>query len=98
MLFTVAVLEKQPHIPLMIGTAVAIIVTMLHGYAFEEVEEMMYKGMCGCFSSTATVNNMQAIIIANVNTAAVIPISFFVVTLSCSVRIIYLTKGGAVNV
>lgn len=45
MLFTVAVLEKQPHIPLMIGTAVAIIVTMLHGYAFEEVEEMMYKGI-----------------------------------------------------
>ena len=29
----------------MIGTAVAIIVTMLHGYAFEEVEEMMYKGI-----------------------------------------------------
>ncbi|MEJ7218783.1 Na+/H+ antiporter NhaC [Staphylococcus gallinarum] len=45
MLFTVAVLEKEPHIPLMIGTAVAIIVTMLHGYAFEEVEEMMYKGI-----------------------------------------------------
>lgn len=45
MLFTVAVLEKEPHIPLMIGTAVAIIVTMLHGYAFVEVEEMMYKGI-----------------------------------------------------
>ncbi|RIP37194.1 Na+/H+ antiporter NhaC [Staphylococcus gallinarum] len=45
MLFTVAVLEKEPHIPLMIGTAVAIIITMLHGYAFEEVEEMMYKGI-----------------------------------------------------
>lgn len=45
MLFTVAILEKQPHIPLMIGTAVAIIVTMLHGYTFDEVEEMMYKGI-----------------------------------------------------
>lgn len=45
MLFTVAVLEKEPHIPLMIGTAVAIIITMLHGYAFSEVEEMMYKGI-----------------------------------------------------
>src|SRR5699024_1641692 len=45
MLFTVAVLEKEPHIPLMIGTTVAIIVTMLHGYEFSEVEEMMYKGI-----------------------------------------------------
>ena len=45
MLFTVAVLEKEPHIPLMIGTAVAILITMLHGYEFSEVEEMMYKGI-----------------------------------------------------
>lgn len=45
MLLTVAVLEKEPHIPLMIGTAVAIIITKLHGYAFSEVEEMMYKGI-----------------------------------------------------
>lgn len=45
MLFTVAVLEKEPHIPLMIGTAVAIIMTMMHGYEFREVEEMMYKGI-----------------------------------------------------
>ncbi|MGW9986243.1 Na+/H+ antiporter NhaC [Staphylococcus cohnii] len=45
MLITVAVLEKEPHIPLMIGTAVAIMVTMLHGYEFSEVEEMMYKGI-----------------------------------------------------
>lgn len=45
MLFTVAVLEKEPHIPLLIGTAVAILVTMLHGYKFSEVEEMMYKGI-----------------------------------------------------
>ncbi|MCY1569397.1 Na+/H+ antiporter NhaC [Staphylococcus pettenkoferi] len=45
MLFSVAVLGKEPHIPLMIGTATAIIVTMFHGYDFEEVEEMMYKGI-----------------------------------------------------
>lgn len=45
MLLTVAVLEKEPHVPLMIGTAVAIIITMFHGYAFSEVEEMMYKGI-----------------------------------------------------
>ncbi|WP_187114765.1 Na+/H+ antiporter NhaC [Staphylococcus xylosus] len=45
MLFTVAVLEKEPHIPLLIGTAVAILITMLHGYEFSEVEEMMYKGI-----------------------------------------------------
>lgn len=45
MLFTVAVLEKEPHIPLLIGTTVAILITMLHGYEFSEVEEMMYKGI-----------------------------------------------------
>lgn len=45
MLFTVTVLEKEPHIPLLIGTAVAILITMLHGYEFSEVEEMMYKGI-----------------------------------------------------
>ncbi|MDQ7111784.1 Na+/H+ antiporter NhaC [Staphylococcus simulans] len=45
MLFTVAVLKKEPHIPLMIGTAVAIGVTMLHGYKFDDVEQMMYKGI-----------------------------------------------------
>src|SRR5699024_8261170 len=43
MLITVAVLEKERHIPLMIGTAVAIIVTMLRGYECSEVEVMMYK-------------------------------------------------------
>ncbi|MDT3925403.1 Na+/H+ antiporter NhaC [Staphylococcus saprophyticus] len=45
MLITVAVLEKEPHIPLLIGTAVAILVTLIHGYEFSEVEEMMYKGI-----------------------------------------------------
>lgn len=45
MLFTVAVLEKEPHIPLMIGTATGVIVTLLHGYKYAEVEEMLYKGI-----------------------------------------------------
>lgn len=30
---------------LLIGTAVAILVTLIHGYEFSEVEEMMYKGI-----------------------------------------------------
>ncbi|UXR79398.1 Na+/H+ antiporter NhaC [Staphylococcus sp. IVB6227] len=45
MLFTVVKLQQAPHIPLLIGTTVAIIVTMFHGYEWEEVEEMMYKGI-----------------------------------------------------
>ncbi|AVQ33554.1 Na+/H+ antiporter NhaC [Staphylococcus muscae] len=45
MLFTVVKLQQAPHIPLLIGTTVAIIVTMFHDYEWEEVEEMMYKGI-----------------------------------------------------
>lgn len=45
MLYTVVKLEQAPHIPLLIGTCVAIIITMCHGYKWEEVEEMMYKGI-----------------------------------------------------
>ncbi|UXR70631.1 Na+/H+ antiporter NhaC [Staphylococcus sp. IVB6246] len=45
MLFTVVKLEQAPHIPLLIGTMVAIIITMCHGYEWDEVEEMMYKGI-----------------------------------------------------
>ncbi|WP_374757684.1 Na+/H+ antiporter NhaC [Staphylococcus sp. 17KM0847] len=45
MLFTVVKLEQAPHIPLLIGTTVAIIITMCHGYEWDEVEEMMYKGI-----------------------------------------------------
>lgn len=45
MLFTVVVLEQAPHIPLMIGTAIAAIVAHQHGFTWEEIEEMMYKGI-----------------------------------------------------
>lgn len=45
MLYTVVKLQQAPHIPLLIGTTVAIIITMCHGYEWEEVEEMMYKGI-----------------------------------------------------
>ncbi|MCG3402772.1 Na+/H+ antiporter NhaC [Staphylococcus massiliensis] len=45
MLFTVVVLKQAPHMPLIIGTSVAIIVAMCHGYKWDEVEEMMYKGI-----------------------------------------------------
>ncbi|MBO3061862.1 Na+/H+ antiporter NhaC [Mammaliicoccus fleurettii] len=45
MLFTVVVLEQAPHIPLMIGTAIAAIVAFYHGFSWKEIEEMMYKGI-----------------------------------------------------
>lgn len=45
MLYTVVVLQVAPHIPLLIGTSAAIIITLLHGYKWDEVEEMMYKGI-----------------------------------------------------
>ncbi|TDL96748.1 Na+/H+ antiporter NhaC [Macrococcus brunensis] len=38
-------LELAPHIPLMIGTAIAALVAYYHGFSWEEVEEMMYKGI-----------------------------------------------------
>lgn len=45
MLFTVVFLEQAPHIPLMIGTAIAAIVAYYHGYNWKNIEEMMYKGI-----------------------------------------------------
>lgn len=45
MLFTVVILEQAPHIPLMIGTAIAAIVAYYHGYSWQDIEEMMYKGI-----------------------------------------------------
>ncbi|WP_414055448.1 Na+/H+ antiporter NhaC [Macrococcus equi] len=45
MIFTVVVLKQAPHIPLMIGTAIAAIVAHQHGFTWEEIEEMMYKGI-----------------------------------------------------
>src|SRR5699024_7256786 len=45
MLYTVVVLELAPHIPLMIGTAIAAIVAYYHGNTWKDIEEMMYKGI-----------------------------------------------------
>ncbi|MFJ8263250.1 Na+/H+ antiporter NhaC [Rummeliibacillus sp. NPDC094406] len=45
MLVTVVVLEQSPHVPLIVGTIVAAIVTWKHGYKWIEIEEMMYKGI-----------------------------------------------------
>lgn len=45
MFVTVVVLKQAPHIPLMIGTAIAAIVAYFHGYTWQEIEEMMYKGI-----------------------------------------------------
>ncbi|MBQ0138673.1 MAG: Na+/H+ antiporter NhaC [Kurthia sp.] len=41
----VAVLETSPHVPLVLGTVIAAIVAMKHGFKWREVEEMMYKGI-----------------------------------------------------
>ncbi|WP_340392935.1 Na+/H+ antiporter NhaC [Macrococcoides caseolyticum] len=45
MLFWVVKLKQAPHIPLMIGTAVAAIVAHRHGFTWEQIEEMMYRGI-----------------------------------------------------
>ncbi|GEK32882.1 Na+/H+ antiporter NhaC [Kurthia sibirica] len=45
MLICVAVLKQSPHIPLLVGTVVAAIVALAHGFKWREVEEMMYKGI-----------------------------------------------------
>lgn len=45
MIFTIVQLEQEPHIPLMIGTAIAAIVAWKHGYTWNEIQEMMFKGI-----------------------------------------------------
>ncbi|WP_042470203.1 Na+/H+ antiporter NhaC [Bacillus ndiopicus] len=45
MIITVVKLEQGPHVPLIIGTAVAAIVAKIHGFKWSEIEEMMYKGI-----------------------------------------------------
>jgi Na+:H+ antiporter, NhaC family len=45
MAVAVIVLEQGPHIPLMIGTTVAAIVALYSGFKWDEIEEMMYKGI-----------------------------------------------------
>jgi len=45
MLVAIVQLKQGPHIPLIIGTAVAALVAWRHGYKWKEIEEMMYKGI-----------------------------------------------------
>lgn len=45
MIVTIVVLEQGPHIPLIIGTAVAALVAWKHGFKWDDIEEMMYKGI-----------------------------------------------------
>nr|WP_246096853.1 Na+/H+ antiporter NhaC [Psychrobacillus soli] len=45
MIVAVVVLEQGPHIPLIIGTSVAALVAWKHGFKWNDIEEMMYKGI-----------------------------------------------------
>ncbi|WP_251129942.1 Na+/H+ antiporter NhaC [Exiguobacterium sp. s57] len=45
MLISIVQLGQGPHIPLIVGTAVASIVAWRHGFKWKEIEEMMYKGI-----------------------------------------------------
>lgn len=45
MLYAIVVLGTDPHLPLMIGTITAAIVALISGFKFDDLEEMMYKGV-----------------------------------------------------
>jgi len=45
MFYTIVALEQGPHIPLIIGTSIAALVAWKHGFRWDEIEEMMYKGI-----------------------------------------------------
>ncbi|WP_255367919.1 Na+/H+ antiporter NhaC [Psychrobacillus sp. OK032] len=45
MIIAIVVLEQGPHIPLIIGTSVAALVAWKHGFKWNDIEEMMYKGI-----------------------------------------------------
>lgn len=45
MLYAIVLLETDPHLPLMIGTITAAIVAVISGFKFDDLEEMMYKGV-----------------------------------------------------
>ncbi|GLC88090.1 Na+/H+ antiporter NhaC [Lysinibacillus piscis] len=45
MIITVVQLKQSPHVPLIVGTTVAAIVAKMHGFKWQEIEEMMYKGI-----------------------------------------------------
>lgn len=45
MIVTIVVLEQEPHIPLMIGTAVAAAVAWKFGHTWKDIQEMMFNGI-----------------------------------------------------
>lgn len=45
MAITIVVLEKSPHIPLIVGTTVAVLIAWRSGYKWREIEEAMYNGI-----------------------------------------------------
>ena len=45
MVITIIKLEQGPHIPLIVGTIVAAFVAWKHGFKWNDIEEMMYKGI-----------------------------------------------------
>ncbi|MFJ8065869.1 Na+/H+ antiporter NhaC [Psychrobacillus sp. NPDC096426] len=45
MIVAVVFLEQGPHIPLIIGTSIAALVAWKHGFKWNDIEEMMYKGI-----------------------------------------------------
>ncbi|PID16157.1 Na+/H+ antiporter NhaC [Sporosarcina sp. P34] len=45
MIITVVKLKEGPHMPLIVGTAIASLVAWRHGFSWKEIEEMMYKGI-----------------------------------------------------
>lgn len=45
MLYAIVVLETDPHLPLIIGTITAALVAVFSGFKWEDIEEMMYKGI-----------------------------------------------------
>ncbi len=45
MMVTIIVLDKDPQVPLIVGTVAAGLVAFKHGFTWAEIEEMMYKGI-----------------------------------------------------
>ncbi|WP_052254872.1 Na+/H+ antiporter NhaC [Salinicoccus sp. YB14-2] len=45
MLYAIVVLETDPHLPLIIGTATGMIVAIIVGFKWDDLEQMMYKGI-----------------------------------------------------
>lgn len=45
MLVTIIILEQGPHMPLIIGTVLAGLVAWKHGFTWNEIESMMYRGI-----------------------------------------------------